>query len=96
MMLVAGKLYVCEEYFLMLYPDKKAAAGLRLRKSCAAEDGRWHAAFWSKRVGKPVSFIEKNIPILILNNEEEYIEVLAGDQKGWIIYVDRLNLKRIG
>lgn len=36
--------------------------------------------------GMPVFFIEKNIPLLVLNSKEKYIEVLAGERKGWIIF----------
>ena len=43
-----------------------------------------------KRFGKPVSYTEKNIPLLVLQNKEEYVEVLVEDKKGWIICEDWL------
>lgn len=94
MKLEVGKLYICQEYFLMLYPDQEAAA------AAAAPAPMLvlllgAAAYWSKRFGKPVSYAEKNIPLLILNNKEKYVEVLAGDRKGWIICEDWLNIKEI-
>jgi len=42
-----------------------------------------------------LSYTEKNNPLLVLNNEGKYIQVLAGDRKGWIVFKDRLNLKEI-
>ena len=109
MMLKVGKLYICEEYFLMLYPDQETAAAAihadfavttaaerRGRAACGGgASASAVAAYWSKRFGKPVLFSEKNIPLLILNDKEEYVEVLAGDKKGWIIYQDWLKIKEI-
>ena len=108
-MLEVGKLYTSEEHFLMLYPDQKTAAaadpaGGRGRRAWAtayskgvrtvplAAEG---AAYWSNRFGKPVSYTEKNIPLLVLNNEENLYEVLAGDRKGWIVYQDWLKIREI-
>lgn len=101
-----GKLYSCEDYFLMLYPDQEAAftaarAGTGgapppsttgAAENAAAERA---AGLWSNRLGKPVLYAKKNIPLLILNNREKYVEVLVGDKKGWIIYQDWLELKEI-
>jgi len=106
-MLEIGKLYRCEEYYLILFPDQKAAAGDPA--PCAASghppEAGAVAAYWSKRLGKPVGYTEKNVPFLVLSREEAplplrsreeaYIEVLAGDRKGWIILGDWLNLKEI-
>ena len=91
-MLKVGKLYSCPEYSLFLYPDKDtaAAAGPAVPSAGAAE-----AAYWSRKLGKPVICTEKNIPLLVLNNEGKYVEVLAGDRKGWIINEDWLELKEI-
>ena len=103
MKLEVGKLYVCEIH-LMLYPDqetaaaKAAAAAAAAATTIAAEALAATAAaapFWSNRFGKPVFYIEKNIPILVLNSKEKFYEVLAGDRKGWIICEDRLNIKEI-
>ncbi len=106
MKLEIGKLYVCEEYFLMLYPDPDTAAERRSIASlhaggAAASPGTdaataaASAAYWSNRFGKPVLYAEKNIPILVIQNKEEYIEVLSGDKSGWIVYQDWLKLKEI-
>lgn len=104
-MLEVGKLYICEEYFLLLYPDWEAcatAAAVRVdagktasaavRVDAAAEG---LATYWSKRFEKPVYYTEKKVPLLVLNNKEEYIEVLAGDKKGWIMVKDWLGIKEI-
>ena len=92
-MLELGKLYRCEEYHLMLYPDQETAAEAE-PASLAAGWGA-DAAYWSEQFGKPVSYAEKNIPLLVLNNKEEYVEVLAGDRKGWIVYQDWLKIREI-
>ena len=90
-MLEIGKLYCCEDYYLMLYPDKTTAdAG-----AAAAHARPSSAAYWSRELSKPVYCVEKNIPLLILNSKGKYIEVLAGDKKGWIINEDFLYLKEI-
>ena len=104
-MLQVGKLYICEQYFLLLYPDQEASAAAAhyhaaARTSAAAADEEVHSAagqstYWSRKLGKPVLYAKKNIPLLILNNREKYVEVLAGDRKGWIIYQDWLELKEI-
>jgi hypothetical protein len=95
-MLEVGKLYICEEYFLLLYPDQEAAViarGFAASHAWVRRAGR--DAYWSSRLGKPVLYTEKNIPILVLNSKEKFYEVLAGDRKGWIIYQDWSELKEI-
>jgi len=96
MKLEVGKLYTCEKYFLLLFPDPETvgAAYAHNDRSAAADFGA-AAAYWSNRFGKPVLYAEKNIPILVIQNKEEYIEVLSGDKSGWIVYQDWLNLKEI-
>ena len=102
-MLEAGKLYLCEEYFLLLYPDPETAATastcdpsptefVRCRTAAVTEG---LAAYWSKRFEKPFYYTEKKVPFLVLNNKKEYIEVLAGDKKGWIMVRDGLGIKEI-
>ena len=91
-----GKLYICSGYFLLLYPDKETAArttGARAREEASAAAAL--AAYWTRELGKPVIYADKNIPLLVLNTKGEYIEVLAGDKKGWIVYRDRLDIKEI-
>ena len=97
-MFEVGKLYTCEKFHLLFYPDPDTAAATTV--AAADEDAdapaaAAAAAFWSNRLGKFVFYVDKNTPILILNNKEEYIEVLVGEKKGWIIYRDWLNLKEI-
>ena len=99
-MLEVGKLYICE-YFLLLYPDWVAAAdavaaaaapaAARRAGAAAAAD----AAYWSKRLEKPVYYTEKNIPLLVLNNKKEYVEVLVEEKVGWIMVDDWLGIKEI-
>jgi hypothetical protein len=94
MMLEVGKLYSCEDYFLMFYPDKdtaRAGAAAAAARLARAAD----AAFWTRRLRKPVSYLEKNISLLVLNMEENFVEVLAGDKKGWIIYEGWLKFREI-
>ena len=99
MKLEIGKLYQCKDYNLLLYPDPETAADAAAVADVAsvptAATAAAGAVYWSKRFGKNVSYAEKNIPLLVLNNKEEYIEVLSGDKKGWIIYLDWLNFKEI-
>lgn len=86
----------------MFYTDPKTAAIAAAAAAAIAAAARNAAstfpapdAFWSNRLGKPVFYIEKNIPLLVLNSKEKFYEVLAGDRKGWIIYEDWLNIKEI-
>jgi hypothetical protein len=105
MMLKVGKLYQCKDYFLMFYPDPETAAialaagGAAAVRAAARRPGAaaFSDAFWSNRLGKPVFYIEKNIPFLVLNSKEKFyeVEVLVGDRKGWIICEDWLNIKEI-
>ena len=97
--LEVGKLYSCSKYFLLLFPDKDTAADAATTNRAAAAR-RWGAAgataaYWSKRFGKPVNYCDPKTPLLVLNTEQEYVEVLAGDKKGWIIYRDWLELEEI-
>lgn len=95
-MFEVGKLYTCEKFHLLFYPDPDTAAAAAAEHAhVAAAAAGAAAAFWSNRLGKFVFYVDKNTPILILNNKEEYIEVLVGEKKGWIIYRDWLNLKEI-
>jgi hypothetical protein len=91
--LEVGKLYSCSKYFLLLYPDTDSA-------SLSFESGKisepFHAAYyWSKQSGKSVSYCNPETPFLVLSIKEEYIEVLAGDRKVWIINDDWLKIKEI-
>jgi len=79
-----GNLYSCSECFIMLYPDKEtAAAGATFATSSTRAASI--AVYWSEVIGKPVSYINSNEPFLVLNTSDEYVEVLAGDQRGWAI-----------
>jgi len=93
--LEVGKLYSCSEYFLMLYPDKdtaSSAAGMNATATAATTSA---AAYWSKKFGKSVSYCNPQTPLLVLSVKEKYIEVLAGDKKGWIINEDWLEIKEL-
>ena len=93
-MLEIGKLYICEEFFLLLYPDQEtAAAAVHPAPRWIAEESA--ATYWTRKLGKSVSYTDKNIPLLSLNNKEKYVEVLAGDRKGWIMVEDWLGIKEI-
>jgi hypothetical protein len=95
MMLEVGKLYSCSEYFLLLFPDKDTA---RRCSAIAERDIRYadiDAAYWTRELGKPVSYCNPQTPLLVLSVKEQYIEVLAGDKRGWIIYQGWLNIKDI-
>jgi len=97
-MLEVGKLYSCSEYFLLLFPDKDTAA-----RTTAAGICRAHvlavvavvAAYWSEIMDKPVSYCNPQTPLLVLSVKEQYIQVLAGDKRGWIINMDWLEIKEI-
>jgi hypothetical protein len=92
-MLEVGKLYSCSEYFLILFPDKETAAAAAAERPAAAV--RVHAAYWTRKLGKPVSYCNPETPLLVLNAYNHYAEVLAGDKVGWIIYQDWLNIGEI-
>ncbi len=95
-MLEVGKLHSCSGYYLMLYPDKEAAAEANYANAFAdLAAARADVALWSKRFGKPVSYCDPKTPLLVLSVNDKYHEVLAGDQKGWIIYYDWLDIEEI-
>ena len=94
-MLDVGKLYSCSGYFLMLYPDKETVACADFDAGCGRADHDAIAAYWTEKLQKPVSYCEHETPLLVLTVEEKYVEVLAGDKKGWIIYRDWLELEEI-
>lgn len=106
-MLKVGKLYSCSEYNLLLYPDKAAArqatrqadavafsrssAVARTTGTLAAVD----AGYWSTKLDKSVSYCNPLTPLLVLNPDNRYAEVLVGDKVVWIINEDWLELKEI-
>ena len=93
-MLEVGKLYICEDYFLLLYPDQEAAAAATT--TVAELDAPVaRATYWTRKLGKSVSYTDKNIPLLSLNNKEKYVEVLVEEKVGWIIVEDWLGIKAI-
>lgn len=95
-MLEIGKLYICQEYFPLLYPDPATAAIYAHSATTTVIDlASSAAAHWSNQLGKAVSYADKNIPLLVINSKDKCIEVLAGNRKGWIIYKDWLNIKEI-
>jgi hypothetical protein len=101
-MIEVGKLYSCSKYSLLLFADKEtantavAALWQCSRSSTASPIG---AAYWTRelarKLGKPVSYCNPETPLLVLFVKEEYIEVLAGDKKGWFINMDWLEIKDI-
>ena len=99
--LEVGKLYTCEKFHLMFYPDPEAALAAERTNTPfypAAPNGgnpATFANFWSNRLGKPVLLLEKNVLLLVLDSKEKFYEVLVEDKKGWIIYRDFLNIKEI-
>lgn len=97
--LEVGKLYSCE-YYILLFPDKEtvvAALGIDPgwgTERSVSEEARW----WSRELGKgkPVSYVKVNLPLLVLNIEDRYVQILVGDRKGWFIFKAWLELKEIG
>ena len=94
-MIEVGKLYRCSEYFLLLFPDKDTASAVVTDAAFTASAVPVAAAYWSKKFDKPVSYCNPKTPLLVLSVNEKYVEVLAGDKKGWIINMDWLEIKEI-
>lgn len=108
-MLRVGKLYSCSEYNLLLYPDKAAASKARLLAfscssaarppSVARTTGSITAAvdagYWSTKLDKSVSYCDPLTPLLVVNADNHYAEVLVGDKVVWIVNEDWLELKEI-
>ncbi len=95
-----GMLYSCSKYFLLLYPDKEAATATSTTPFAAAAESAVvnadeAAALWTKKLQKPVIYCNPETPLLVLNTKGEYIEVLAGDKRGWINNEDWLEIKEI-
>jgi hypothetical protein len=98
MTIEVGKRYSCSGYFLLLYPDKDTAAacpGSTAIDAAAPGDAARTAAYWTRELGKPVSYCNPKTPLLVLSVDKKYVEVLAGDRKGWIINEDWFELKKI-
>jgi hypothetical protein len=98
MTIEVGKLYSCSEYFLLLFPDKETAARTTAAGICRtgvlAAAART-AAYWSEMIDKPVSYCNPQTPLLVLSVKEQYIEVLAGEQRCWAICQGWLNMQEI-
>jgi hypothetical protein len=96
-MLEVGKLYSCSGYFLLLYPDKDTDPVEAVLEAAvtAALPAVTAASYWTRELGKPVSYCNPKTPLLVLSVDKKYVEVLAGDRKGWIINMDWLEIKDI-
>jgi len=100
-MLKVGKLYSCSEYNLLLYPDKAAARQAdAVAFSCSSAVAHTRSAavdagYWSAKLDKSVSYCNPLTPLLVLNADNRYAEVLVGDKVVWIINEDWLELKEI-
>ncbi|MBM3298470.1 MAG: hypothetical protein FJY85_00780 [Deltaproteobacteria bacterium] len=86
-MMEVGKLYICEVN-LMIYPVMGAAAYF-------TESGISNAEYSVRRSGRDFVYVECGTPILALNSDGKYCEVLAGECKGWIRYESWLDLEEI-
>ena len=75
-----GKFYMSDQHHLCLYPDKKSAVEVE------EESGYNHPYFWSQKLGKPVDYIKKCVPFLVLHKDRTIVEVLVGERKGFILY----------
>jgi len=102
--LEVGKLYSCSEYLLLLFPDKDTAATAAeadtagaLTNAADPGDAARTTAYWNRKLQnqKPVSYCNPLTPLLVLSVNEKYVEVLAGDKKGWIINQGWLEIKEI-
>jgi hypothetical protein len=76
-----------------LFPDKDTAPAAVVARSATAAAA--YASAWNWKLGKPVSYCNPKTPLLVLSVKEKYIEVLAGDKRGWIINMDWLEIKDI-
>lgn len=94
-MLEVGKLYSCSKYFLLLYPDRETASAVPYASAHVAAAATTVAAYWTKKLQKPVSYCEPKTPLLVLNTDNHYAEVLVGDKVVWIINEDWLNIGEI-
>ncbi len=101
--LEVGKLYSCSKYYLTLYPDRETVASAARRVAGVAARAAdaptaavaMNAAYLTRELGKPVSFCNPQTLLLVLSVNDKYVEVLAGDHKGWIIYRDWLDIGEI-
>jgi hypothetical protein len=78
----------------MLYPDKEGAIAAA-DHFATVHHAASTTAYWTRKLGKLILYVEKNVPLLVLTVEEKYVEVLAGDRKGWIVYRDWLDIEEI-
>lgn len=92
-MLEAGKLYL-SDHCLLLYSSLGDAnfahthvfSGPQISTSCLTTyQAEVIADHWTKRLRKPVSYVDKRFPILVLKTVDKLHEVLVEDRKGWII-----------
>jgi hypothetical protein len=74
-------------------------AAAEISTAAIAATAAWRAeascSYWSNQFDKPVNYYNPQTPLLVLSVKEEYIQVLAGDKKGWIINMDWLEIKDI-
>jgi hypothetical protein len=94
-MLKVGKLYLCKEYFLLLYPDRETAIGAARPDGAAAEAATTAAAADLSSSAAAVRYCDPETPLLVLNADNEYAEALVGDQKAWIINREWLKIEEI-
>lgn len=91
-----GKLYEIKKYFWMLYPTKEKASPsttcTALQRNRSAAD--LEAKYWSEQLNCTVSHIPENELITILEQNNEYVNVLSSDGAvGWIVIPDEYWVK---
>ena len=88
-----GNIYTYSEKFLpILYPDRMSAAEVGIMGATSTGFSR-EIAYWSRVIGKPVGVCNREAPFLVLSVEGNYLEVLSGVMRGWIINEKWLELE---
>jgi hypothetical protein len=91
--IVVGKFYICEDFYLFLFPDRRSAVYTPLAAVLTETKAATHAHMQSKELGRHLSYCDPNTIFLVLRHVNNVYEVLAGDKKGWIINRYWLGLK---
>jgi hypothetical protein len=95
-----NRFYICEEYWLVIFEKMvepivlnkygKYKCGIKTTRQSAVEIG---AQRMTRQLGMKVTFCEPKEPILVLQKNGIYWNVIVGEKIGWIVTREILNIK---
>jgi hypothetical protein len=84
-----GKLYYIPDEYILLVPNREDVL-LRIVPTQAKDFAEYQAETHSKTINKKIEIYDPNEDsvVLVLRKENNYIEILVGNKKGWFFFYE--------